>query len=748
MLITNFSAGELSKKLSGRIDLQQYFSGCSHLKNFEIIPTGGIERRKGFERIGELSGNARIIPFIINKDENFILEVTPGVTYFWKNGIKFTQESISNPYENMDQIREIQFAQDYDTLILVQKDHAPIELKYSWTNNTFAANEMEFDFYPDVQLDDDFDFIMYGEELPVYEEGLSREGSYVFSWYYYSGDDRVNKSNTFTSLDLVLTVYNGQLYQYDEEVPLKWRLYQEDPDVDTTLFTTETKYPSCVAFFNSRLWFASTTQHAQKIWASAAPDTKGQRYNDFSTWQKFITVNKIVKDADMHIFTADIDKDNIDKESNTTLLTNVTQNLTSGLEKELTAYYITNSTYVPVGTKIKAATWDSVKQRGTVLIDAALNIPWEEKEEVKYAIVFSAGLWRYSNMASADDYEYQIVSNNAVTSDCSFSFEIASDQNDAIKWIGSSKYLVIGSESSVWVIPSSVTALNIMAEMNGRYGSDNIQGLCVDRAMIFFAQGKCGIREYYYDSSKEAFMTNNIAILAEQMLTESPAVDFDFITNPYNRLIITREDGIVVSLLYDKNNGVMGWNRISHASGKIVSCAVTRGDMQSDIVFYVVKEGDGPEARYFLERYDGNKEVYLDSWKLYKADMDLSEYGENIVFYNETTGEECSQEDIAEGDIVYVGRHFESVISSMPIIANDPTGKKRITNLLVRFLESYMPVMKIDGLSDEKFNGVEEPYSGIRNITYPGISDRDVTFTLAIDKAKACNILAVNAALS
>lgn len=307
--------------------------------------------------------------------------------------------------------------------------------------------------------------------------------------------------------------------------------------------------------------------------------------------------------------------------------------------------------------------------------------------------------------------------------------------------------MTAGTESSVWCIPSEVTALNVAAEMNGRFGSDDIQGHCVCDAMIFFAQGKHGIREYYYDNNLEAFKTNNIAIQAEQMLTESPAKEFDFITNPYNRIVITREDGSIVSLLYDKNNGVMAWNRLVLGNGEIYSTAVTRGDADTDIVYFAVKD----DKDFYLERLDSNEEVFLDSWAKYENKTEG--YQDNAVLYNFTKDKVISIKDITEdfisdNDVVYIGYEYESVISSMPVIANDPTGKKRITYLLVRFTESFMPELSITSLDDENFYDVEEPYSGVKQITYPGISDRDVTFTMKTKKVKPCNILAVNALLA
>ena len=57
MLITNFAAGELSQTLNGRTDIPQYYQSAGFLQNFDILPTGGIARRVGTERIASLTGD-------------------------------------------------------------------------------------------------------------------------------------------------------------------------------------------------------------------------------------------------------------------------------------------------------------------------------------------------------------------------------------------------------------------------------------------------------------------------------------------------------------------------------------------------------------------------------------------------------------------------------------------------------------------------------------------------------------------
>ena len=51
---TNFTAGELTPRLNGRVDIEQYYNAASLIKNFHVIPTGGIVKRSGTRHIAEL----------------------------------------------------------------------------------------------------------------------------------------------------------------------------------------------------------------------------------------------------------------------------------------------------------------------------------------------------------------------------------------------------------------------------------------------------------------------------------------------------------------------------------------------------------------------------------------------------------------------------------------------------------------------------------------------------------------------
>jgi hypothetical protein len=77
---SNFSSGELSEKLHGRVEVQQYKNGCKHLENFYIDRNGSITRRGGSRwvantEVGSFDGcdGPAMIEFNFSVDQSYIV---------------------------------------------------------------------------------------------------------------------------------------------------------------------------------------------------------------------------------------------------------------------------------------------------------------------------------------------------------------------------------------------------------------------------------------------------------------------------------------------------------------------------------------------------------------------------------------------------------------------------------------------------------------------------------------------------
>ena len=315
MLITNFSSGELSKTLFGRTDLPQYYSGAARMENFDVIPTGGIKRRNGTERLLKLTGgDGRIIPFAVNRDLGFLLVLTDkkitayklekgiiykGLVWVWEdtNGEAGSSSegqmwsSLNNLYES-DEIGGVQYTQNFDTMILCHENRPPLE----------------------VQLQKDPFLQEFGISIRTLQ------------------------------MDFETPVIAGKNISDKDRRP-----YEKDDSEYKANGWLKTKgnYPSSVCFYNGRLIFAATENNKQRIFASAIKQPN-KNYS-FFTYKTFLTEKKEYSNL-----LGKIDPDD------TSIMNGEQESIISTFDKPPELYYVDSQLY-PEGTRIEYINLTRVK---------------------------------------------------------------------------------------------------------------------------------------------------------------------------------------------------------------------------------------------------------------------------------------------------------------------------------------------------------------------------------------------------
>ena len=136
---TNFSSGELSNDLLGRVDLTAYANGAFALKNVFLEPTGGIHRRPGLRYIADVGAYSRLIPFGADSQVQFLILIQANIIKIYKNNTLFTE--LQTPW-TADQIKQVCWCQVDNGIILVHPDVAP--QKITFDNNEWTLSEFSF----------------------------------------------------------------------------------------------------------------------------------------------------------------------------------------------------------------------------------------------------------------------------------------------------------------------------------------------------------------------------------------------------------------------------------------------------------------------------------------------------------------------------------------------------------------------------------------------------------------------------
>lgn len=128
VLQTNFTAGEISPKLYGRVDIARYQNGAKKVRDSLPQIYGGVRRRPGSLFVHEVKTSAkltRLIPFIFNETTAYVLEFGDLYMRVYKNGALIPAYELVTPFTEA-MLFEMDYTQGADTMFLF---HETLEIR-------------------------------------------------------------------------------------------------------------------------------------------------------------------------------------------------------------------------------------------------------------------------------------------------------------------------------------------------------------------------------------------------------------------------------------------------------------------------------------------------------------------------------------------------------------------------------------------------------------------------------------------
>lgn len=95
---SNFTGGELSPRVDGRVDIKKYANGLRTCENFQILPHGGARKRSGTKFVVEQKSaqdDVVLVPFQYNVEQSYMLIFGPSYVWFGKDQGIITQAAIT-----------------------------------------------------------------------------------------------------------------------------------------------------------------------------------------------------------------------------------------------------------------------------------------------------------------------------------------------------------------------------------------------------------------------------------------------------------------------------------------------------------------------------------------------------------------------------------------------------------------------------------------------------------------------------
>jgi hypothetical protein len=700
--LTSFNSGELSDSMLGRTDIKIYKKGCKHLENGIILPQGGVERRTGTEFITKTNNNdgtasARLIPFEFSSDTVYVVEIGNGYARVFDSVGTSYSVGGTVPYLQTE-IREVQYISRFDTLILTHPNHPPQQLQRTATTPTFAISRIDF----------------------IYPHFLDENATAT----------TITPSNTLTVGGTATLTASHNLF--------------------TSTMATANKQ----TFIKVRHARSGATKRVTGTIAGGATDdvtaSLDVSFSDWKletdgTWTGVITLERSIDNGANYDVFAQFDTTGVASknfvfnspltEGATTLIRLKYESIvsTDGMGFQLSAESIYSEGIVKV-TGFTSATVVS----GTVLskiISTTATTDWSlgafstDNGFPRTASFFQNRLF-FSGTSAEPGTIYGSVSgdffNNLQGNFSDLAIKRVPNSPESTRFLEAKRDLFAGTTGTIIsVSPASTTdeivsSTNIKTIPENAYGSSTMQGFIAGNAVLYTQKDLKKIRELIYDSRSESFTSNDLNVLNDLILdgTDNQGVVETFLQKQPNQIFwCIKNDGNMATLLYEREQEVVGWNRIT-TDGTIVSGAAVSGNSE-DVIWIIVNRGTALAPAYCIEKFKDRNLLnwYVDSGK--QEDYSSSTY----VHTNKTltlSGSSPTQKfTFLQSDITGLNNGDLVKVTGLTALSDFNNDVYKLVTDSVNFV-----LKTIDGTSEIR------PPSGTSNTTYT-VSVKKVVNTLS-----------------
>jgi hypothetical protein len=153
-LQTNFTAGELSPRLRGRVDIARYQNGAAKVRNGLPLIHGGVQRRYGMRYVARAKSGSvrcRLVPFVFSRDQSYMLEFGNLYMRVYTNGAQ-VEASPGVPYEIVTpyttaMLSQLDYAQGADTMFICHPD-VPVQRLRRFADASWDLSAVPWVFEP------------------------------------------------------------------------------------------------------------------------------------------------------------------------------------------------------------------------------------------------------------------------------------------------------------------------------------------------------------------------------------------------------------------------------------------------------------------------------------------------------------------------------------------------------------------------------------------------------------------------
>lgn len=647
LMQTNFTAGEMSPRLYGRVDIERYANGAKTLENVIGLVHGGVIGRYGTVYMAGTKTHAaasRLIPFVFNTEQAYWLEF--GNLYmrvYLPDGSQV--QSGGSPYEIVTpyttaMLPDIDFTQGADTMIMFHEDVTPQRLR-RFADDLWTIGNLPFITPPQDEVGDYFAVVVTLSAVTV---GTGRTATAASATWLPSdvGRDITYLGGTATitaySSTTVVTVEIKDAFSTVTLPSAAWNL-AGSPQVDCT---PSTKGPvgDTVTLTTVQITYGAeqnvTLQTRTSVFGGEITVTQTVAGHGLVVGDK-IRVKDFVPPQYNGIHTVDtvptantytFKMSGVDPGPDTTLgkVQKLTQTSQSGWRASDVGKFVSiNGGLVKIVTYISGNTVS-----GTIYQELSATEPAPENAWILLGSIlggvngyprcgtfYQQRLWMAglpglpqacfgSRIASYYDFETGVADTDAVA------FTVASDRIEPIRHLTQNRALLVltyGGEFTINGGDQSITPTNIQVVEQTPHGCTNTYPAQVGNETFFVQRAGRKIRAIAPDKIDSLqYGAPDLSVLAEH-ITLSGVKEMAYQAEPDPLLWVVLNNGKLITCTIDRDQNVVGWT--GHVTDGLVESVACIPASDGDRVAIIVQRTINSVTKRYVERIDPS--IYMDS---------------------------------------------------------------------------------------------------------------------------------------
>lgn len=570
----SFAGGEISPALYARCDTVKYATGARTLRNMLVMRHGGATSRSGTTFIATtygFGGISRLIPFIFNSSQTYVLEFSNFAMRVYKAGVQLTDVS-----------RTITGISNASIAVITSASHGfsnGDEVQISGVTGPMGQYLNNRNFRVQNVTTNTFQIVLDTTSVGAYVSGGTASRVYT-----------------------VVTPYNA--------ADLATLKFVQSADVLTIVHPSYA--PREVARTGDTSWTISTVSYTPTTTSPTSVTLSGAAPGGGTTLQYVVTA---INDSTHEESLPSAASGFLSAASLPTQSSAVTISWTpvAGCSNYNVYRSTGNSTFGFIGVS-----------QGTSLIDIGQGADGASTPPIANNPFPSAGNYpstvayfqqRLALASSNNNPEsiwlsrirkfHNFSTSSSLQDDDSISFRLVGRQVNSVKHMVDAGRMLVFTSGGEWAMngdaSGTLTPIAINPKQYSYNGASDLVPIVIDNSVLYVQARGSFVRDLSYDFQIDGYKGNDLTIFSSHLFEGNTLVDWTFTQIPHSIVWAVRSDGTLLGLTYVRDQQIVAWHRHDFSGGFVENvCSVPEGN--TDVLYLVVRRVVNGQSVRYVER--------------------------------------------------------------------------------------------------------------------------------------------------